>query len=120
MGKVNVNGKSYDIPDGCCVTINSGGITVNGQSITEFGKIESKIVNVVVEGDVHSISTSSADITVKGNVIGNVTTASGDVTIHKDVGGSVTTASGDVECGSVHGSVTSQSGDVEYKKSLFK
>ena len=120
MGVCVVNGKRYEIPDGCNVSINGNKVMVNGEVVTDCKDIVAKNINIVIEGKVNNVSSTSANIEVKGDVDGNVTTTSGDINVRGNVGKNVTTTSGDVECGNVGGDVKTISGDIEYKKALFR
>lgn len=53
--------------------------------------------NIVVNGTVGSVSSTSGDIEIHGNVSGSVSAVSGDVDVRGSVAGSVSTVSGDVD-----------------------
>lgn len=120
MGLCIVNGKRYEIPDGCNVSINGNKVMVNGEVVTDCKDIVAKNISIVIEGKVNNVSSTSGNISVHSNVDGNVTTTSGDISVCGSVGKNVTTTSGDVECGNVAGDVKTISGDIEYKKPLFR
>jgi hypothetical protein len=60
------------------------------------GNVRSSTGSVVVNGVVGSVTTSTGDVEVKGNVMGGVTTSSGDVRISGSVSGSVRSSAGDI------------------------
>jgi len=105
MSSININGKSYI---GSTVIVRNNKVTINGVDVTP----DTKIVNIVVEGNVEEVSADYCDkIIVNGNVT-TVTTTSGDIQC-KDVAGNAKSSSGDIECGDVGGDVQSTSGDVK-------
>ncbi len=54
------------------------------------------MASVVVTGDVTQVNNKSGDITVNGNVSGNVNNVSGDIKVKGNVTGSAHTVSGDI------------------------
>lgn len=104
-GSININGQIYS---GNSVTINNGIVTVDGK---QAGTIEPGVpVNVVVNGPVERLETSSGDVVVNGDV-GYAETVSGDVQAQR-ITGSVKTVSGDVDSHAIGGSVSTVSGDI--------
>lgn len=106
-GTVVINDKTYS---GRSITIINGHVTVDGVA---QDKLESFNVSVYVGGNPEEVSTISGNITVSGNVGGDVKTTSGDICCG-DVDGSVKTTSGDVECAQIAGSVHTVSGDISH------
>lgn len=103
MGKVNVNGKSYDIPNGASVSINNNQIIVNGVDITNGDLAGNKFVNihVTIEGDVNRIDCGGS-VEVKGNA-GNID-CGGSCTVGGNVYGSID-CGGSCHCGHVSGDI---------------
>ena len=108
MASITINGDNFS---GNNITMNGNKIFIDGKE----HKTTDKIVNILVHGDVKSITapganevivsgscdiikTTSGDIEVGGDV-GTITATSGDVKVDGEVGGNVTTMSGDVRCG---------------------
>lgn len=103
-----INGKRVSYSGGS-VIVNNGTIIVDGKRVDVE---DSPVINIVVEGDAGSISGDYAEITLKGQAE-SVNTASGDVTVYGDVRGNVSTMSGDVDVdGSIEGSVNTMSGNI--------
>lgn len=111
---VSVNGKRLSV-SGQDISIVNDQIIVDGKvlDLDEYGK-NTKVFNIVIEGDVQSVSGAFADIKVTGNV-GSASSTSGDVTVDGDVTGSVNSVSGDVRVnGSISGNVSTVSGDIKH------
>lgn len=116
MGKLRINGREYDIPDGCSVSVVNGEVRINGQKWDEYQQPAAVKVEVVgsvnvlhatgsvdVNGDVGAYVKADGSATVGGSVKGSVT-AGGSVQAG-DVGGDVS-AGGSVHCGEVGGRVS--------------
>lgn len=104
-GAVVVNGKSYL---GNNVTVINGVVTVDG--VRQDGTITEQQVQIVVQGDAQEIHTGSGNVSAHGAAV--ISTQSGDVTVKGQVHGNVSTMSGDVTCGNIAGSVRTMSGDI--------
>ena len=73
------------------------GKRIAGINICGNVKSVQNLPNIVVNGNVSSVSTTSGDVTVHGDVNGSVSAVSGDVEVRGSVAGSVSTVSGDVD-----------------------
>ena len=73
------------------------GKRINGINICGNLKSVQNLPNIVVNGNVSSVSTTSGDVTIHGDVNGSVSAVSGDVEVRGSVAGSVSTVSGDVD-----------------------
>jgi hypothetical protein len=104
----------------CRGNITGGKVVVDGEEINldnenwigdEYVKGNIKIE---ITGDVHKVDIPMGDVTVKGNVIGNVNISQGDITVEGDVDGDVSTSMGDITIKGKHsgGSVSTSMGDV--------
>jgi len=138
MGRMNImnagtcyiNGRAYKNISGV-ITIENGRTLVNGKPIEDWSESNEKVINITIEGNVEAldvmvcntitvngdakkVKTGSGNVSVKGNVSGDIQTGSGDVECG-DVGGDASTGSGDIRCGNVQGRVSTGSGDV-YRK----
>lgn len=91
--KTSVNKKSFN---NCrSITINNGKVIIDGVDVTE----DSKKIEIVVNGNIESISADYVNsIKVVGNV-GKAKTMSGDVSCKGSVSGKVKTMSGDIKIG---------------------
>lgn len=73
------------------------GSRIAGINICGSMKSVQNLPNIVVNGNVGSVSSTSGDIEIHGNVSGSVSAVSGDVDVRGSVAGSVSTVSGDVD-----------------------
>ena len=96
MGKMNVNGVTYDVPPGASVSVVNGVVTINGQPATTYPQPANLIINIT--GDVGQIE-AAGSVNVSGNS-GNVR-ADGSVTVKGST--SYIMAGGSIECGDVSG-----------------
>lgn len=86
-------------------------ITIHAVPDTEVSVSYCK--SLKVEWPAKKVSSTSGNITVAGDVSGDVITTSWDVDVKGYVGGSVKTVSGDVDAGwDIKGSVSTISGDI--------
>jgi hypothetical protein len=108
-----INGKSVSV-SGQSITMVNGQVIVDGKPVNldEYAD-DTKVFNIVVEGNVQSVSGGFADITVAGNA-GSVNSQSGSVDVEGDVSGSVSTMSGSVRVkGDIGGNVSTMSGSIK-------
>ncbi len=113
--QININGSSFNVPDGSSVSVVNGVLTVNGSpSGVEF----TNELRIEVIGGLASLRADRGSVTVNGSVHGNVdaggsATISGDVTGKVNSGGSLTcgniggnaNAGGSMRCGTVSGNI---------------
>lgn len=94
------------------VVITNGSITVNGKLIKDLNELDEKEINIIIEGDVESLTVDSCDeIEVKGSAK-NIKTHNGNVKVNNDVTGNVSTHNGNVVCGKVGGDVDTHNGNI--------
>ena len=105
--EISIDGKTYR--GKTSVTKRGDHIYVDG---VRHETTEDRIVTtIIVNGDVHGgLDTHGATLEIKGSAFGTLT--SGDVTIYGDVSGDVSTINGDLECGNVRGNLTTVNGDI--------
>lgn len=127
-----INGKQYS---GRNITITNDLIIIDGVIQTD-NIVNVKKIDIVVEGSVKSLHTTSGTVRISGNatdvsttsgdvfcsesVLGDIKTTSGDVDIQGNVSGKVETVSGDVKCQTIGGNVKTVSGDVSNTFNLRK
>jgi len=104
MTKITVNGKSYDIPAGCSVSVVNNAVYVDGELVQRTDSD-----GVYITGNVEILTTDKGSITVTGEV--GTIKAGGSVSAG-DVRGDVE-AGGSVSCGSVAGDVKA-GGSISY------
>lgn len=118
MASIQINGKRIIVGGSVSSVMVSGrGVFIDGQRIEdgEFVMGDERVFNILVEGDVDTVTNETGNINVKGQV-GSVKNVSGDVLVSGDAQGSVSTVSGDVKVkGSVLGSVKTVSGDISHR-----
>lgn len=129
LSRIVVNGRVITNTGGGVVEIYDGKVMVNGKPVEDLNSLPDKVVNITIDGDVESLhvdccstlsvdgnvktlKSGSGDVTVSGNVSGNISTGSGDVNCCNVEEGDVTTGSGDVHCIKVGGRVSTGSGDI--------
>jgi hypothetical protein len=93
QGTVTINGTTYT---GNSVSINDNGIVIDGNIVSNLSSLGINI-SVRIDGNCDSVNTTSGDISINGEVTGNVSTVSGDVKCN-NISGSVRTVSGDIVC----------------------
>lgn len=116
--KVNVNGQDFE---GSNIEI-----VIDGNVVKAFN--HNAKINIVIYGDASYIKNASGDITVNGDINGNidsssgdikceniscsVTTTSGSVTVKNTIGRDVTSTTGDISAKSILGNVKTQTGNI--------
>ena len=111
-GEVLINGKGIRIQAGDSIVINGNQIQVGGQTVTEDGPV----IRIEVTGDVGSID-GVGNVTVTGNVTGDIDMSTGDIDVGGDVGGDVDCYCGNVTVkGSIGGDVDCSCGNVRIGK----
>ena len=114
MNIVNVNGKTYNLPNGN-VSVIGNIVYCNGKIVTDCDEFDSKEITITVQGDNNTVTSEGANITVNGNA-NNVSTKSGDIEINGNAN-EVSTLSGDIEVtGSINGNCKTVSGDIKAKQ----
>ena len=119
MAKVKINGVDYFV-EGSKISLENNKILVNGQEI-DMEYVKAKEIKITIEGNVESlIAPCAQEINIIGNV-GSIQTKTGDISIQGDVTGDIKTergsvdsfavggnvsAGGDVNCGDVNGNVS--------------
>jgi len=104
MTKITVNGKSYDIPAGCSVSVVNNAVYVDGELVQR-----SDSDGIFITGNVDTLTVDKGSVTVTGEV-GDIQ-AGGSVSAG-DVRGDVK-AGGSVSCGAVAGDVKA-GGSISY------
>ena len=104
-----IDGETYEAKRVKITNSTVGNVVVDGDCYTQT---LSPNFEVIVNGDVDSVSTGSGD--VRCRKVKSVNTMSGDVEC-TDVSGNVETMSGTVECGDVSGDVETMSGNIRHR-----
>jgi len=97
--------------NGSNISISGNRIKINGKDITN--KLEDvKEYNITVNGNCENLSCDEAnEINIKGDV-NELKTMSGNVSVKGDVNGNVKTMSGNVSCKNIDGNAKSMSGNI--------
>lgn len=104
--KVIINGVEYV---GDNISVNGNKVVIDG--VEQLGSLLPGPINIQVEGDVGSITTTSGNINC-GNV-GMLSTTSGDIEVSGFINGNINTTSGDIRVGGdIHGNINTISGDI--------
>ena len=110
-GRVGINGHIVHL-NGKKMKITEDGIYVDGVSVEQYTE-PSKEIKIEITGNVQSIQTVSADITVHGNV-DMAKTMSGDIRCNV-VENMAKTMSGSIICDSISGNCSTMSGDIIHR-----
>jgi hypothetical protein len=123
--QINVNGKTFEVPDGSSINVINDNVYVNGEIYTGPGQ-ETKDFKIEITGGLAHLSVVRGNVTVNGNTeqinCGGSVSVTGSVTGNVDAGGSVNCgnisgdvdAGGSVNCGSVGGDIDA-GGSVRHK-----
>lgn len=103
-GQTTINGRSYS---GNNITIKNGEVYVDGVRQADLPDGERE---VIVSGDVVSVSSESGGITIHGSAA-SVKTTNGSVKCG-DVSGSVSTVNGNITASTIGGNASSVNGNV--------
>jgi len=96
---------------GGSLTIKNNKVFINGKDVTP----ESTTINIEVSGHCSKIEADCVEtISVKGGA-GSISTTSGDINVEGNVTGSISTMSGDVDCYNVNGNIQTMSGNIKHK-----
>lgn len=118
MNTVNVNGKTYNAPDGCSVSVINNKVYFNGKLAEDFNDWKEKNIEIKVEGNCKEVKVDAGNINIKGNVEGNVNTDAGNISIEGDVIGNVTADCGNISANHISGNATTDCGNIG-RNSIF-
>ena len=113
MNTVNINGRQYTAPDGVSVSVINNKVYFNGKLAEDFNNSKEKNIEINIEGNCKELKTDSGNITINGNVEGNVKTDTGNINISGDIYKDVNTDTGNVMCrGNINGNVKTDTGNI--------
>ena len=112
MNKVTINGKTYTAPDGCSINVINNKAYVNGKLLEDFNDWKEKNIEIKVEGNCNEVKADAANITVGGNVEGNVSSDAGNITIRGDIKGDAKTDCGNIKSHHIFGNASTDCGNV--------
>ena len=118
MNTVNVNGKNYEVPNGCNVSVINGKVYFNGKLSDYFKNYNDKKIEIIIVGDCEEVKVDAGNVTVKGNVKGNVNVDAGNISVEGDIRGNVTADCGNISANYIAGNVSTDCGNIG-KNSIF-
>ena len=115
--RVSINGRTIEVPNGRNLSIINNKVYVDGKLYdTDKEFPETKVFNIVIEGNVEKVENEEGSITVNGSA-GSISAVNGNVSVGGSVSGSVSSVNGDMRIsGTVGGSVSTVNGDIKQKK----
>lgn len=120
MSTVNVNGKTYEFPNGCSVSVKNGKVYFEGKLADDFKNLKDKKIEIIVCGNCKEVKADAGNITVKGNVEGNVVSDAGNISIEGDVRGNVTAECGNISAYHISGNVSTDCGNIGHNSIFSK
>ena len=118
MNKININGKTYNAPDGCSVSVKNGEVYIDGKLIDDIPS--RTYIEITVIGDCKEVTTDAGNINIKGNVEGNVSNDAGNIYIEGDVSGNVTIDTGNIIANHISGNVSTDCGNIGHNNFFSK
>ena len=120
MNTVNINGKTYTAPDGVSVSVINGKVYFNGKLQEDFKDYKEKKIEIIIEGNCKEIKCDTGNITVKGNVEGNITADTGNIDVKGDIRGNVTTDCGNIKSHYIFGNVSTDIGIINGSNKSYR
>ena len=123
MNKVSINGKTYTAPDGCSISVVNNKVYIDGKLTEDFSDWKEKNIEINVEGNCNELRTDAGNVTIKGNVEGDVKTDCGNINISGDVKGDVESDCGNINASNILGKVETDCGNIStgsFIKNMFK
>jgi len=117
MNTVNINGKTYTAPDGVSVSVINNKVYFDGKLQEDFKDCKEKKIEIIIEGNCKEIKCDTGNITVKGNVEGNITADTGNIDVKGDINGNVTTDCGNIRSHHIFGNASTDIGIINGHKS---
>lgn len=120
MNVVNINGRTYSAPDGVSVSVVNNKVYFNGKLAEDFNDWKEKNIEIKIEGNCAEIKADAGNITIKGNVEGNVNTDAGNISIEGDVKGNVIADCGNISANHISGNVSTDCGNIGHNSIFSK
>lgn len=112
MNTVHINGRTYTAPDGCSVSVVNNKVYFNGKLAEDFNDWKEKNIEIKIEGNCKELKADVGNVTIEGNVEGNVTSDTGNIKVRGDVKGNVTTDCGNVSSHHIFGNCSTDCGNI--------
>ena len=113
MNKVSINGKTYTAPDGVSVSVVNNKVYFNGKLAEDFNDWKEKNIEIKIEGNCNKVTADAGNITVNGNVEGDVSADAGNINIKGDVKGNVEADCGNISANHINGNVRTDCGNIK-------
>lgn len=108
-GSIQINGKTYENINGE-MTVTDNGVYINGKPIEEYK--EPPRMELTIVGNVDEITTENVPIKVEG-MVNTITSKNGDISVNGDVLGNVDSKNGNISvAGSIQGDATTKNGNI--------
>lgn len=120
MNVVNINGRTYSAPDGVSVSVINNKVYFNGKLQEDFNNWKEKNIEIIVCGDCKEVKADAGNISIKGNVEGNVNADTGNISIEGDVKGNVTADCGNISANHISGDVSTDCGNIGHNSFFNK
>ena len=112
MNTVNINGKTYTAPDGVSISVINNKVYFDGELQENLNEIKEKKIEIIVKGNCNEVKADTANITIEGNVDGNVTSDTGNIKIRGDVKGNVSNDCGNISAHHIFGNASNDCGNI--------
>ena len=116
MNTININGKTYNAPDGCSVSVVNNKVYFNGKLAEDFNDWKEKNIEIKIEGNCGEIKNDVGNVTINGNVEGNVTVNTGNVTCKNNIQGNAKTDCGKISAHHIFGNTNVDCGIIDKHK----
>lgn len=110
---VSINGKKYTAPDGCSVSVINGKVYFDGKLAEDFTDWKEKHIEIKIEGNCHDVKTDAGNVTVTGNVEGDVFTGAGNIKVRGDIKGNTKTDCGNISSHHIFGNANTDCGNIK-------
>ena len=112
MNKVSINGRTYTAPDGCSVSVINNKVYFNGKLAEDFNDWKEKNIEIKIEGNCTEVKADAGNITIEGNVEGDVSSDAGHIKIRGDVRGNAQTDCGNISAHHIFGNTNTDCGNI--------
>lgn len=118
MNTVVVNGKTITAPDGVSISVINNKVYFNGELQENLNEIKEKNIEIIVKGNCNEVKADTANITIEGNVDGNVTSDTGNIKIRGDVKGNVSNDCGNISAHHIFGNASNDCGNINGEQNV--
>ena len=112
MNTVNINGRKYTAPDGVSISVINNKVYFDGKLAEDFNDWKEKKIEIIVEGNCKVLNADTGNITINGNVEGDVTADAGNIIVKNNIQGNVTSDCGNISAHHIFGNVSTDCGNI--------